>query len=430
MIKDKQEPHMTHSEIVSEMQALEPFLDDYAQLLVKDGVAIQPGQELAVCCAVESYEFARRVVRVAYEAGAGHVELMWSDDQVTRAEYEHMPLSYFEDLEPWKRDRLNSLAERGAAFLFLVGEDPSALKGIDPKKPATASATTNRQCKSFRDGMDFGRNAWCIAGVSQVAWAQAVFADKNADEAKLLLWKAILSTARADNPDPHAAWQTHNATFNKTLRMLNEYKFIELRYSSSLGTNFVLGLNEGHIWEGGSAKTTAGVSYFPNIPTEEVFTTPDRLKAQGKVVSALPLVHHGAVIKNFWLEFKDGAVVDFGAEQGYDVLKGILDTDEGAKHLGECALISKNTPIRQSGLLFYNTLYDENASCHLALGMGFPECLEGGLEMDSDALKAAGVNQSHTHVDFMIGTDDLSIVGVTPDGREIDVFINGQWSWE
>lgn len=422
--------HMTHEEIVAEMQALEPYLDGYAQLLVQDGVAIQPGQELVVWCAAESFEFARRVVKAAYRAGAGHVELIWSDEQITRVEYEHMPLSYFETLEPWKRDRLNTLAERGAAFLFLEGSDPAVLKGIDPKKPATASATRNQQCKAFRDGMDFGRNAWCIAGVSQAAWAQAIFADKNKDEAILLLWRAILSTARADNADPHAAWQTHNATFNKTLRMLNEYNFDELHYRSAAGTDFVLGLNQGHVWEGGSGKTVAGVSFFPNIPTEEVFTTPDRLRAQGKVVSALPLVHHGAVVKNFWLEFKDGAVVDFGAEQGYDVLKGILDTDEGAKHLGECALISKNTPIRQSGLLFYSTLYDENASCHLALGMGFPECLEGGLDMDADALLAAGVNQSHTHVDFMIGTDDLNITGVTPDGREIEVFINGQWAWE
>lgn len=417
-------------ECAAQMRAMEKEMRGYAELLVRDGVALQPGQELVVNAPVEAYEFARMVVDAGYVAGAGHVSVLWGDEQVSRMEYENLPVAYFETMPDWKRDQLNSFAEHGAAFLFLMGEDPSALKGIDPLKPATASRTRNRECKSFRDGMDFGRNTWCIGGVPVVAWAREVFPDLSDDEAMVELWRAILKTSRADGDDPHSAWETHNATFQKNKRLLNGYHFDALRYRSENGTDFVLGMTKGHVWEGGAATTVGGVSFFPNIPTEEVFTSPDRMRADGRVVSALPLVHNGAVVKNFWFEFRDGEVVDYGADQGVDVLRGILETDDNAKRLGECALISKNTPIRQSGLLFYNTLYDENASCHLALGTGFPECVEGGLDMDPEQLLAAGVNHSHTHVDFMIGADDLEIVGITAEGEEIPIFVGGQWAWE
>ena len=278
--------------------------------------------------------------------------------------------------------------------------------------------------------MDFGRNAWCIGGVSVLAWARQMFEGLPDHEAMYRLWLAILETSRADGDDPHEEWETHNAAFEKNMRMLNGRSFDRLHYTSSNGTDFVVGLPKGHLWEGGAARTTSGVSFFPNIPTEEVFTSPDRMRADGRVVSALPLVHNGSIVRDFWFEFRDGAVVDFGAEQGTEVLKGILDTDENARRLGEVALISKNTPIRQTGLLFYDTLYDENASCHLALGTGFPECLEGGVDMSPEQLIEHGVNHSHIHVDFMIGADDLSIRGITADGEEVDVFVNGQWAWE
>ena len=411
-------------------EALSDQLDLYADLLVKKGAAVRPGQELVVECPVERADFARRVVEAGYRAGAGHVTVIWDDDAISRLTYENVDVDWFRHVPSWKVEQLNSLAEAGATFLFLEGSDPSALKGIDPAKPAAASKARNTECKSFRDGMDFGRNVWCIAGVPVTAWAREVFPGTSDAEATYRLWNLILSVARADGDDPESAWETHNASFEKTKRFLNGHRFDALRYEASNGTNLIVGLNPGHVWDGGAARTQDGTTFFPNIPTEEVFTSPDRARAEGIVYSAMPLVHAGQIVRDFWLRFEAGRVVDFGAEQGAEVLRHIIETDDNSCRLGECALISKNTPIRQSETLFFDTLYDENASCHLALGMGFPECLEGGVNLGKEELLARGVNQSVAHVDFMIGTDDLNVWGICEDGTEVPVFENGQWTWE
>jgi aminopeptidase len=383
-----------------------------------------------VTAPIEAAAFTREVVEQGYAAGAGHVTVIWNDDELSRLEYESCPLDYFEQTPSWKREQLNSLAKTGACFLWLDGSDPDALKGIDPAKPAAASRSRNATCSVWRHGMDFGENAWSIAGVPLEAWSRKVFPDLSAAEAQLRLWEAILDVSRVDGEDPAEAWETHDAAFEKNKRILNERHFDSLHYVSSNGTDLTIGMTDAHIWEGGSASTVSGTKFFPNIPTEEVFTSPDRMRAEGVVHSAMPLVHAGSTVRDFWFRFHEGAVVDYGAEQGREVLRHILETDENAVRLGECALISKNTPIRESGLLFYSTLYDENASCHLALGTGFPDCYEGGCAMDEDALLVHGVNHSHTHVDFMIGADDLSISGVTAAGEEIPVFVHGQWAWE
>ena len=412
-------------------KALKPQLKRYARLLVRKGVAIQKGQELVLSAPVERADFARVVVKQAYKAGAGHVTVLWNDDAMTRLEYENCDLDYFKTTPKWVKEQLNGFAEDGAAFLFLDGTDPAILKGIDPAKPAARALSRNTECKVFRDGMDFFRNAWCAAGVPVAAWARRVFPDLSAEEATYRLWVEILAAARADGDDPESAWETHDASFEEAKRFLNNHAFDALHYTSANGTDLTIGLNKGHHWDGGSGRLTDGRVFFPNMPTEEVFTTPDRMRAEGIVHSALPLVHSGNVIRDFWFRFEGGRVVDFGAGQGYNVLKSIVERDENSCRLGECALISKNTPIRQSGLLFFNTLFDENASCHLALGMGFPECIEGGAEMTSDELLAHGVNRSAAHVDFMIGSDDLCIWGVdSVNGRETEIFVNGQWVWE
>ena len=356
--------------------------------------------------------------------------VIWNDDVISRLTYENVDIDWFRTVPAWERDQYNSLAEAGASFLFLEGSDPSALKGVDPAKPAARRKARNEQCKAFRDGMEFGRNVWCIAGVSTAAWARTVFPDLSEAEAVYRLWVAILHTARSDGDDPESAWETHNASFEKKKRFLNEHHFDALRYRSSNGTDLVVGLNEKHIWDGGAARTQGGVVFFPNIPTEEVFTSPDRNRADGIVYSALPLAHAGQVIRDFWMRFEGGRVVEYGAAEGEEVLRQIIEADEHSMSLGECALISKNTPIRQTGILFFNTLYDENASCHLAIGMGFPECLEGGLDMNKEQLLDAGINQSVVHVDFMVGTDDMDIWGVDKDGAETQIFVNGQWVWE
>ena len=412
------------------MKKLRPTLERYADLVVRKGVNVQPGQEVVVQAPVETADFSRMLVARAYAAGASHVTMIWTDDVVTRLTYENVETSWFETVPAWQREQLNSLAESGACFIFVEGTDPEALKGIDPAKPAAASKARNTQCDKFRHGMDFLINPWCIAGAPVAAWARQVFPGVEEEVAVYELWCAILSVSRADGEDPEAAWELHNATFEKNLRFLNEKHFDRLHYTSGNGTDLWVGMTDHHIWEGGSSSTVGGVSYFPNIPTEEVFSSPHCERVNGIVYSALPLVRLGNKIDRFWLRFENGSVVDFDAEVGRDALASILDTDEGACRLGEVALISKNTPIRESGTLFYDTLYDENASCHLALGAGFTDCYEGGFDMTAAELRERGVNQSATHVDFMIGADDLDITGVTADGEEIPIFVNGQWTWE
>ncbi len=412
------------------IRALKPKIERYAALIVRKGVNVQPGQEVVVSAPVESAEFVRMLVRCAYEQKAGHVTVLWNDDAVTRATYEHVDVAFFEQTPEWRRIQLNSLAEMGACFIFVEGSDPAALEGIDPAKPAAASKAENTQCAAFRRGLDFNLNPWCVAGAPVGAWARRVFPDVPDEVAIYKLWCAILAAARADGGDPESAWELHDATFEKNLHFLNDAHFDMLRYESSNGTNFTVGLTDQHIWAGGKCSTPGGHPFFPNIPTEEVFTSPDCTRAEGIVYSALPLIHHGNKVDGFWLRFEHGRVVDYDARVGHDTLKHIVETDDGSCRLGEVALVSKNTPIRASEILFYDTLYDENASCHLALGVGFPECYRGGYDMSSEELREHGVNHSSTHVDFMIGTEDLNITGVQADGTEVPVFVNGQWGWE
>ena len=412
------------------MKKIKPQIERYADLIVRKGVNVQAGQEVVVQAPIETAAFTRTLVARAYAAGAGHVTVIWGDDELARLTYEHVDTAWFETVPEWQRVQLDSLAESGACFIFVEGADPEALKGIDPAKPAAASKARNTQCAVFRRGLDFNINPWCIAGAPVVAWARHVFPGVADEVAVYRLWRAILSVARADGEDPESAWELHDATFEKNLRFLNERHFDALHYTSENGTDLTVGLTDKHVWDGGSTATPAGVEFFPNIPTEEVFTSPDCERVDGIVYSALPLVRHGNKIDRFWLRFENGRVVDYDAEVGRDTLTSILETDEGARRLGECALISKNTPIRESETLFYDTLYDENASCHLALGMGFAECYEGGADMTPEQLREHGVNKSSTHVDFMIGADDLDITGITASGEEVPVFVNGQWTWE
>ena len=421
---------MTRDEAREGIRRLWPKVERYAELIVRKGVNVKPGQEVVVQCPVERADFCRVLVERAYGAGAGHVTVIWADDVVSRLTYEHVDAAWFENTPAWQREQLDSLAEAGACFVFVEGTDPEALAGIDPAKPAAASKARNTQCRAFRHGLDFNINPWCIAGAPVAAWARHVFPDVCDEVATYRLWRAILSVARADGEDPQSEWELHDATFEKNLRFLNEHRFDRLHYTAGNGTDLTVGLNARGVWAGGRGETPDGHPFFPNIPTEEVFTSPDCERVDGIVHSALPHVRHGYKIDLFLLRFEAGRVVYFGAEVGYHTLKSILDADEGARRLGEAALISKNTPIRESGTLFYDTLYDENASCHLALGVGFAECLEGGYDMTPEELRAAHVNASSTHVDFMIGTDDLDVTGITPDGEEIPVFVNGQWAWE
>ena len=421
--------HLTPAEVEASLAGISKQIARYAKLAIRSGVALKPGQELVVSCAIEQAGFARLLVQKAYELGAGHVTVIWHDDEVERLEYHHNDVEFFATTPSWKREQLDSLAAQGAAFLFVTGSDPRALEGIDSAKIATARRARAEQCRIYREGLDYGKNAWTIVGAPVLPWARAVFPQAHDDEAMLYLWQAILMASRADGRDPQAEWERHNASFEKEKRLLNGWGFDRLRYRSSNGTDLTIGLNKGHIWMGGAAQTVDGTVFFPNIPTEEVFNSPDRMRAEGVVYGVMPLVYGCNVIRDFWLRFEAGRVVAYDAAEGRDVLRSILQTDQNSCRLGECALVAKDTPIRRSGLLFYDTLYDENASCHLALGNGFPECLTGGHRMDREQLMAHGVNQSHTHVDFMIGADDLEVTGITQSDEEIPVFIDGRWAW-
>lgn len=410
--------------------SLDTKLQNYAQLLINTGCALKKGQELLLTAPVEAAPFARMVVQAAWAAGAGAVTVEWTDDTVNRLHYLNAPMSAFETVPAWKALQRNGAAERGAAILSLEGEDPDGMAGIDPARFTAWARAAHRDCRAFYDGMDLGRNVWCIAGAATPAWAKKVFPGLAEQEAVERLWGAILSTARADGPDPAKAWAEHSAAFQRRVELLNAKQFDALRYTAGNGTDFTVGLNKDHVWAGGGAETVDGTWFFPNMPTEEIFTSPDRERADGVVYSALPLNYRGGLIEDFWVKFEKGVAVDCGAKGGLELLKSILDVDEGAKHLGECALVPHDSPIADSGVLFYSTLYDENAACHLALGKGFPECVQGGLDMDEKALAGHHINLSATHVDFMIGTADLNIDGVLPDGTTVPVFRDGNWAGE
>ena len=421
---------MSIDQLNEKLMALRPKLENYAKLLVERGVALKEGQELVVSSPVENADFAKMLVAAGYAAGASHVTVIWSDDDIMRMDYENAPLEFFQNTPTWKIEQMNSLAAAGACFLTLLGSDPAALRGIDPAKPAAAMLSRNTQCDVWRHGIDFGDNAWCLAGVSGRAWAKTVFPDLDANSATLKLWESILEASRAMGDDPIADWAQHDKNFATNKSKLNDYRFGSLHYKASNGTDLVVGLPEKHLWGGGSHMTNDGTVFIPNIPTEEVFTAPHRLRADGIVYASMPLAHQGQIVDGFWFRLEGGRVVDYGAEEGQEVLKHIFEMDEGASRLGELALISKNTPIRESGVLYYNTLFDENASCHIALGRGYRDNMEGSEDKSTDELIEEGLNDSRAHVDFMIGTDDLSIVGTTATGEEVVVFENGQWAWE
>ena len=403
-------------------------LQKYAHLLVAGGCNLQPGQELYVSADVTQAPLVRLVVAEAYGMGASNVTTYYTDEQVSRINYLEKSLEQFADFPEWRAVLQNGVARRGAALLFISSEDPMGLAGVDPKKLSTFQVAATKACKEWRDGMDFGRNVWVIAGAASPAWASRVFPDLPEDEAMEKLWAAILHTARADGADPCADWLTHDESFVERAAWLNEQKFTALHYTNSLGTDLTIGLNADGIWAGGGETTVSGTRFFPNMPTEEIFTSPDYRRVDGVAVASMPLNHGGALVQDFRVEFQGGRVTGYHAKQGEDVLASIIDTDEGSHYLGECALVPYGNPIQQTGILFLNTLYDENAACHIALGRGFAECLAGGRDMSAEELKERGVNDSLTHVDFMIGTADLNIMGVRPDGTEVPVFINGVWA--
>ncbi|MGI6523734.1 MAG: aminopeptidase [Bdellovibrionota bacterium] len=408
---------------------LEESLEKYARLLIRAGCNLKADQELFIASDIANSDLVRKLVKEAYEQGAKDVIVRYTDEVVSKISYDSKPLAAFEIFPDWQALLQNGVAKRGAALLFITAEDPKAFAGVDQKKIATFRKAAHTACKDWRNGIDFGKNVWCIAGAASPAWAKQVF--PNLTEAKAIekLWQAIFTTTRVNTPDPIAAWKAHKNSFTVRKAWLNKQKFDRLHYKNSLGTDITVGLTAASNWRDVGAETVDGTYFFKNIPTEEIYTSPDRNRADGVVFSSMPLNHCGTLIENFSITFKDGRITDYRAEKGYDTLKEIIEIDEGAKHLGEVALVPYNNPIRETGVLFLNTLFDENASCHMAIGRGFPDCYSGGLEMTKEELLAAGINDSVTHVDFMLGTKDLNITGIKSDGTEVAIFRNGDWAF-
>ena len=408
--------------------ALEERLERYAELLVVKGCALQEGQELLVRSPLEVAAFTRKVVASAYAHGAKLVSVQWGDQATERLAYDHAPQEVFDTMPEWAALRNNSAARNGAAVLTILSDDPQIMKGVDQRKVMARVVAAHRQCKEFYDALDRGRCAWCIAGAASPAWATQVFPELGAEEAVAALWEAILDTSRVTD-DPCAAWDEHRASFEERKAWLNAQGLTQLHYTASNGTDLTVGLIEGSHWEGGGQEGADGRYFFPNIPTEEIFTSPQRLGTSGVVHSALPLIYNGSPVEDFWIRFEEGRAAEWDARVGKEVLGGIIQTDEGSCYLGEVALVPFDSPIRNTGTLFLETLYDENASCHLALGKGFPEVLEGGYELTDEQLLEAGLNESAAHVDFMVGTADLNIDGLRADGSVVPVFRNGNWAF-
>ncbi len=412
------------------MPTFQEKLEEYAQLLVKMGVNVQPGQVLSLRADVDCAPLARLCAQYAYAAGCADVIMDWRDDAVTRLRYLHADDAVFDTLRPWEKPLYDELARLGAAKLVIIGSDPEAFAGVDAGRISRARKTLYPATKTYSDAQMANLIQWSIGAYATPAWAKKVFPDLPVDQAVSKLWDAIFAAVRVSGDGSAAArWEEHVAAQKRVVDILNGYQFVSLHYQNSLGTDFTVGLPEHHFWAGGSEGCRPrGVDFIANMPTEEVFTLPHRNKAEGRVYAAMPLALNGNLIENFWFEFHAGKIVDVHAEKGEDVLREAISLDEGALHLGEVALVPYHSPIRDTGILFYETLFDENAACHLAFGEAYP-CLEGAEGKSKEELLSMGVNDSMTHVDFMVGTADLSITGLTHDGKEVAVFQNGDFAF-
>ena len=407
---------------------MEEKLQEYARLLVRVGLNVQRGQTLVISSPVECAYFARLCAAEAYAAGCKEVVMNWHDDALGRMKYLYADDAVFDDVPLWRRHFFNDYAQEGAAYLAISASDPENLKGVDGSRIIRAQQASGKALKEFDRLQMCSGFPWCIASIPIPSWAKTVFPEDGEERAMERLWDAIFRAVRISGDGKAVEkWQAHLKTLHARMEKLNALKFKSLHYTNALGTDLTVELPEGHIWEAGNDVTLSGQEYIANIPTEELFTSPLKTGVNGVVYASLPLVHDGNIIDGFRFEGKDGKIVEDRARQGEETLQAAIAVDEGASYFGEVALVPYDSPISNQKILFYNTLFDENAACHIAFGEAYP-CLEGGQKMTKEELKARGLNDSITHVDFMVGTPDLRIVGTTHDGREIPVFENGNFA--
>jgi aminopeptidase len=402
-------------------------LDRLAELAIKVGLQLKAGQDLLVTAPTAALPLVRKVAEHAYRAGAGLVTPVLSDETVTLARYRFAPDDGFDRAAGWLYDGMSKAFAGNTARLAIVGDNPMLLAGEDPVKVARASkANSIAYQPALEKIVNFDVN-WNIIAYPSPSWAKQVFPEDEEDVAVAKLADAIFAASRVDNDNPVAAWEKHNATLRNRTEWLNGQRFSALHYSGP-GTDLTIGLAEGHEWVGGASTAKNGITCNPNIPTEEVFTTPHARRVSGHVVSTKPLSYQGSLIDGIAVRFEEGCIVAAKASRGEEVLNKVLDTDEGARRLGEVALVPHSSPISKSGLLFFNTLFDENAACHIALGQCYSKCFVDGEKLTPDQIAAQGGNKSLIHIDWMIGSDKTNIDGVHADGRRVPVFRNGEWT--
>ena len=404
-------------------------LQKYVELALKIGINLQEKQILVIMSPVEAAPFTRMLVEKAYSIGAKEVVVHWGDDFCKREKFLNGDMEIFETMPQWEIDSLMYYAEKGAAFLSIAANDPELLRGIDSKKIAKAQIARNKGLKGYYEKVMKNEIQWSIISVPTLSWAKKVFPNLSDEEAFESLWRAIISSVKADKENPVETWHNHLKNLKEKMDYLNKKQFKKLLIKNSIGTDLTVQMPNRHLWASGKDTSKYGVDFVANIPTEEVFSMPYKYGVNGKVVSSKPLNYGGTLIENFSFTFKDGKIIDFSAEKGKEALQNLLNTDEGAKYLGEIALVPFDSPISNSNILFYNTLFDENASCHLAIGQAYPSCIEEGDSLSKEQMEEVGMNDSLTHVDFMFGTKDLNIIGIDSFGNEEIIFKDGNWGF-
>ncbi len=404
-------------------------LKNYANLIIKSGVNIQKGQILMINSPIESAYFARLAAQAAYDAGASEVVVKWNDEKMQKINLMNADVSVLSRFDDWVKDSFLLYAEKDCAYLVISSSDPEIYSDVPPEKFQAFHMARMKGLHEFSSYTMNNKLAWNIVCVPSESWAKKVFPQMEADVAVEKLWESIFKASRADEGDAVEEWDKHVQSLQKYRNYLNQNQFVSVHLKNSLGTDLEIGLPENQIWGGGSdICTNTGVEFNANIPTEEIFCAPHKDKANGKVVASMPLVYNGNMIDGFSLTFKDGKVVEYSAEKGLATLETILNIDEGAKYLGELALVPYTSPISDMNILFYNTLYDENASCHLAIGRAYAPCIKDGSQMSNEELAEHGLNYSLTHVDFMFGTSDLEVVATAKDGSKVQIFKDGNWA--
>ena len=402
-------------------------LRQYAKLIVRCGMNVQKGQEVLIRAELDQPEFVQMVVEECYKAKAKEVTVQFSYQPLSKIHVRYKSVKTMGEVKEWEKARQQHYCDVLPCTLYLTSEDPDGLKGMNMQKVSKARQLSYPIVKPYADERE-GKQQWCIAAVPGKAWAKKVFPGERSTVAMEKLWQAILSASRVDE-DPIAAWEAHNADLKARCDYLNSLSIESLHYTAGNGTDLTVGMIPEAIFCGGGETTKGGVFFNPNIPTEECFISPMRGKAEGIVYSTKPLSYHGQLIDKFFMRFEGGKVVESGAEKGAELLETLLNMDEGARYLGECALVPQASPICQSGLLFYNTLFDENAACHLAIGMGFADTIRDHHNKTLEECRALGINDSMIHEDFMIGCDTMNIDAIFADGKVVRIFENGNWAF-